>query len=1267
MKRPFPLLRLSPYAFLGVFFGLLLNKPVCAQGRLQFKENKGQWDPAVRYRAQLPNGYIYLRSTGITYSMLSGADMDAMREAVHGTYHSPDAHPPYDEGPGHQPADNQPQQPATSRSPEMPSVIHGHAYEVNFLGANPATALLTDHPLEGRYNYLIGDRSHWGQNVQAFGGVTYKNLYPQTDLHLYSDGQGLKYDLIVQPGGQPGDIRFAYEGTDGLRLKNGQLYIETSVGTNIEIAPYAYQVIDNQRVEVSCKYHLQGNVLTFRAGGSYNPQYPLIIDPNFVFASYSGSGSDNWGYTATYDKAGNFYMGGIVFGTQYPASPGAFQVNFAGGGNTYEGGFDISLSKLSPDGKQLIYATYLGGGGDEQPHSLVVNSKEQLIISGRTSSGGGFPGHRLQGKGGGWDMILTELTTDGSDTVGSWVIGGSGDDGVNIADKYTPVNGKMTYSLRRFYGDDARSEVNVDGQDNIYLVGSTQSTDFPVTSGVFQTQPGGLQDAVVLKATPDLSAISWASYLGGSQNDAAYVLSFAPSGNMYVAGGTESQNFPGTSGTLQSGYNGRVDGFIAEINTNGQQLIRSTFLGTDQRDQIYGIQTDPDGNVYVGGTTEGAWGDRFPDAKHFPDGVQYGKQFFCKLNSTLTNLIYTATFGSPGSQQASQPNISPTAFLVDRCQNVYMSGWGGTIVRGEGQQYATQGTGNLPKVNSLNLNSPDGHDFYFFVMRKDATGILYADTYGQRGGFTDHVDGGTSRFDPTGVIYQAICANCGGGTIFPTGPPGVYSRENGSLRGGSGGSASCNEVGFKIAFNLDGVRGGVATQDRRQLHCFEEEVTFIDTLYGRPAKNWTWEIFKDDTTQSIFGPVTTDSSTFTHKFTDVGTYIVRMIKYNPDQCIERDTSSTRIRIGDNPARLQLVAQKLPPCDSFKYRFINASTSNTIDPIADSSFVWNFGDGSGDKPQTNDSMIYLFPEAGQYTVRLTLKDTANFCNTPLDSTILISASDILKAGMEVPETLCIPGTYPIVNTSLGGTNYNWTIRLPGGQDTLIQKGDLSSVLFDFEVAGEYQVTLRAEDTVCQKSDSVTMELTAYPHPTAAFAAHTNQPHQIPPVNAVFYFTNQSSSNFDQVDSSLNYIWYFGDGHTSTDRNPQHLYAKSGTYEVMLITTNAAGCSDTATLEVTEEIVPKLDVPNAFTPGSNDINGHFAPRAFGVEQLDFRIYNRWGQLVYHSNDPEITYLPGTGWDGTYKGKPQEMDAYAYTVHVVYGDGTEASKKGSVTLIR
>src|SRR5699024_3929696 len=183
--------------------------------------------------------------------------------------------------------------------------------------------------------------------------------------------------------------------------------------------------------------------------------------------------------------------------------------------------------------------------------------------------------------------------------------------------------------------------------------------NFPKTTGSFQPDfkgsigPNINQDAVVLKAAPDLSNILWASYLGGNEDDAAYVLDFADNGNIYIAGGTKSNDFSGTQNGLQKSYKGGVDGFIAEITPDGKTLVRATYLGTDQADQIYGIQTDKEGDVYVGGTTEGVWENRFSKVQRL-ENVDNGKQFICKFNAQLSNLIYTSTFGSTNSQVRSE-------------------------------------------------------------------------------------------------------------------------------------------------------------------------------------------------------------------------------------------------------------------------------------------------------------------------------------------------------------------------------------------------------------------------------------------------------------------------------------------------------------------------------------------------------------------------------------------------------------------------------------
>lgn len=1245
----------------------------------QFQENRGQWDHIVQYRSRIPGGYVYLRKTGFTYSLLDQKDMVALDHYFHGapSQNEVGGDSSYVIGPGHQRGQKSNVSHSDGDSFQPIDHIHAFAYHVNFEGANPNVRLVPDHPYPTKYNYFIGnDSSKWGSNVREYGGVTYKNLYSDIDARVYAASDGLKYDLIAFPGSNPEkDIRLQYEGVEKISLKKGHLHITTSLGEVIEAAPYAYQVVGGTKTEVSCRYKLQGNEVRFKISGKYDPAYPLIIDPRLIFASFSGSTGDNWGYTATYDAAGNFYMGGIVFGVGYPATTGAYQIGFQGGASgSQEGGFDISLSKFSADGTKLIYATYLGGGGNEQPQSLIVDNQGNLIISGRTTDWSSYPRVGDSGKvgpcGGGWDIILTELNATGSALIGSMTIGGTGADGTNIADKYSQVGGKFTTSLRRFYGDDARSEVNIDGAGNIVLVGCTQSSDFPIRPGagsVFQSSLGGEQDAIVLKATPNLSQVIWSSYLGGSANDAAYVINLSRNGDLYVAGGTESSDFPGNKTNVkQASYAGRVDGFIAQIKNDGSQIVRSTYLGTDQADQIYGIGTDTSGNVYVGGTTEGVW--EVTDNAKYPGININGKQFLAKLKPDLSAYVYSTVFGSTNSQPASLPNISPTAFLVDRCQNVYMAGWGGNV----SNEYLNAGTNDMPEVNALNPRPPDGRDFYFFVLKKDAERILFASTYGQNGGFTDHVDGGTSRFDPTGIIYEAICGNCGGGTTFPTGPPGVYSRQNGSKKPGSQ-EAGCNEIGLKIAFDLDGVRGGVAAVDRRKIYCSGDEVAFIDTLYGRKANNWTWDIFNTwdsaqlDLAHRVAHAVQ-DSAVqapyeYRYVFGASGYYTVRMIKYKQGDCIEYDTSYVRLKIGDNPAFLKVEVHKLRPCNSYRYEFINNSSNADNVPFSDTAFIWDFGDGSPLAVTNKDTvLVHHFPGEGNYTIRLSLQDTASFCNVPLDTSINISISNHLKAIIQTPDTVCIPNNYLLGNASQGGTNFIWAITTPQGAVDSFHMNDLSQLPYNFDRPGTYKVELFAEDTVCGTRDYAMDTVFAYPRPTANFSFSPDNA-----TNQVITFTNLSVSNFDDVDNTLHYLWYFGDGATSTEKNPQHLYTQTGTYLAELVTYNDAGCSDTASMEVSENIVPKLDMPNAFTPNGDGNNDYFGPRAFGVAEMDFRIYNRWGQLVFQSNDPEIAYMQNKGWDGKFKNKPQPVDVYAYTVHIIYIDGTAATRQGSVTLIR
>ena len=425
--------------------------------------------------------------------------------------------------------------------------IHSHAYKVEFLNGNKIAEVIPDKPLPGYNNYFIGnDPSKWASDCKVYQGITVKEVYPNVDVRYYSNAGAVQYDLIVKPGADISRIALKYNGADKLELKNKQLVIGTSAGNLKELSPYTYQVDENGRKQVNCKYILKNNVVTFDVKG-YDKSSTLIIDPSLVFCSFTGSTADNWGFTATYGPDGSMFGGGIVFsGGSFPVSPGAFQTNFGGGGGGW-GAFDIGIIKLSPNGSNRMYATYLGGSGNEMPQSIICDPQGNLIVAGRSNSSNYpvKPANNLQGKGGGFDIIITKINAAGNGLVGSMRIGGTQSDGANI-DDYPNGAG----SLLRNYGDEARSEVNLDNAGNIYLASCTQSVTnssgdgFPIVNG-FQPSNAGGQDGVVLKLSSDVSTLLFSTYLGGSGDDAAYVLAISPvTGNLYVAGEQAVQTFP---------------------------------------------------------------------------------------------------------------------------------------------------------------------------------------------------------------------------------------------------------------------------------------------------------------------------------------------------------------------------------------------------------------------------------------------------------------------------------------------------------------------------------------------------------------------------------------------------------------------------------------------------------------------------------------------------------------------------------------------------
>jgi len=863
-------------------------------------------------------------------------------------------------------------------------VLKYHGYRMRWLGANEHALTEGSKKQSYYHNYFLGNEpSRWKSNVGVYGNVDYKDLYPGIDLHLSSDKGQAKYDFIVYAGSDASRIKLRFEGLDGIRIsKEGNLVLKTSVGEITEMAPYAYQYFGGEMKEVPCRYQLNGNELQFGFPKGYDNSQNLIIDPTIVFATLTGSTADNWGFTATYDAAGNLYAGGIANGLGYPML-GPLQTTFGGGT------WDIAISKFNASGSGLIYSTYIGGDQDDMPHSLVVDAANELVLAGKsrstnypTTAGAFDPLYNSN-----YDIIVTKFNAAGSALIGSTYVGGSGDDGININSDFSADVNTLKYN----YGDNSRSEVIVDRQNNVYVAASSRSSDFPLTATAAKNSLGGPQDGVFFKLNPTLSTMLYSTYIGGSSSDAAYALALdTAQSHVYVAGGTQSNDFHTTAAATgwRSTYQGGLaDGYICRfLNSGAYTLQKATFVGTSAYDQCFGVQTDLENGVYTMGFTLGA----FPVSA----GVYANagsRQFLLKLDSLLGTAAYSTVFGS-GS--ATHPNISPVAFLVDTCQNVYISGWGGTISGGST-------TFNMPVTIDAFQPTTDGNDFYFIVLSKNALSLLFASFFGSpnKG---EHVDGGTSRFDPNGVVYQAICASCGPGAAFPA-TPGAYATTKGS--------SNCNLGALKIAFNLGSVKA-VAAANPNVTGCAPLTVNFSNGSTN--ATSYIWN-FDDGTANST-------ATAPTHVFTNPGVYDVKMVAINPNACKTHDTVTLQIVVSDDTIRADFNVVLLDTCTNPRIVLTNTSVAMPGHTLSQATFQWFFGDGASSTLQNPGTHNYA--GSGSYPVMMIMTDTAA-CNSPdtVIKTVVVNQA-FIDAGFD-GGAFCMGDTARFTNTTANGDTYQWT--------------------------------------------------------------------------------------------------------------------------------------------------------------------------------------------------------------------------------------------------
>ena len=642
---------------------------------------------------------------------------------------------------------------------------------MRLVGANSAPKISGLEESSAKSNYYIGnDRSKWHTNVANFGKVQYAGIYPGVDVVYYGQQKELEYDFVVAPGADPGVIAIAFDGdvhskNVPLRIsEQGELIAHLAGGDVHFHKPVVYQTANHaQKQPVDGRYTLKADGKVGFELGSYDHSRQLVIDPVISFSSYLGGSNQDMSLAVAADRYQDVAIAGSTRSPDFPLFDSL---------ETYHGGtcgglpcWDIFVSKFSPTGAHLQYSTYIGGSSDDVGTDMVLDNAGDLFVVGYTLSTDfpvttkafqkTFAGGTVTGDG-----FFFELASKGIGLEYASYLGGTGED--------------EAYSVAV---DWAPSAV-----PNIYVVGSTTSTNFPTTSGAFQRtcgakQGGGCSNGFATKVNTKGTALLYSTYLGGSDGlgDAAYNVAVDSINDVYVTGITGSPNFPTTSGAFDTtcgtdaACNGTFDGFVTELNTTGTGLVYSTFLGGSGYDYTAGIAVDASGAAYVSGntvstdfpTTAGAAQTTFGGMSSGcspTTGSICGDVTITKLNPAGATVAYSTYLGGVSDES---PGMSMS---IDAAGNAYVTG--------------QTSSANFPSINALQPTfGGGGSDAFLAEVNATGSAFIYSTYLGGNG----QDFGYRNALDPLGNLYVT------GGTLSTNLP--VKSGEFQTICGTDG---TCN-------------------------------------------------------------------------------------------------------------------------------------------------------------------------------------------------------------------------------------------------------------------------------------------------------------------------------------------------------------------------------------------------------------------------------------------------------------------------------------------
>jgi len=566
-------------------------------------KNLGQFDSEVQYQLKQDNANIIICNDRLIYQMVF-----EHTKSMHQTISD------------------------TSSHHEIANV------HVEFLACNKDYKYIEEGSEEAYCNFFNGsDSSTWKSSIPMLTGVTAVGVYPYIDAKFYTSKTDFKSDFILHPGSVISDIKLRYKGIQGLEIaSNGELIITIGDHEIREHIPLAYQNVGHEKLPVNVRYTMLDEETISFVCDHYDNSLDLIIDPVLIFSTYlGGSNAEPWtGPSVIKDAAGNIYTAGSTASSNFPTTAGTYDISYNGGS------YDVYVVKLSPNGANLLFATYIGGSSTDFVSQIALDpATNDIIISGMTG-GGGFPttagAYQTVYAGGLYDIYCTRFNNAGNNLVFSTLIGG--------------ISSEQGTSL------------SLDAGGNIWITGYSPG-DFPVTAGAYQVVAAGGYDAVVCKLNPSGSSLLYATYVGGSGDDRANGIKADNSGNVYIKGMTTGA-FPVVTGSYDLSFNGGAnDLFMSKLNPVTNALIYSTYLGSagdDWSDQRLTITANNE--LLVTGRT----GSGFPTTTGAYDQTFNGSSdgFVSLLNSAGNALVFSSYLGGSGADQTFDAQVALNGDIV---------------------------------------------------------------------------------------------------------------------------------------------------------------------------------------------------------------------------------------------------------------------------------------------------------------------------------------------------------------------------------------------------------------------------------------------------------------------------------------------------------------------------------------------------------------------------------------------------------------------------